>query len=527
MNFLDLKSITTGIMRPILRRFNHIPFTAALILFIMFLPLVAQIDFPQNDDWVYYNAVVAFKNGNFTLSPMVAPTFYVQGTMGVLWATVFGFSKLPILTLLVSVLNFLVFFTILTKYFTVKTLDGLIFSLLFFFNPLHIYSGLGFMTENYFLFFTLLAFYYVLGFETVEKKSKFIIVNICILLSFFVRQLGLVTSLAFCLYLLFKKRYRAGFLQLLIFGLTAVYYITLFPRTNEMITKSLQPGHLLDFNYFFSLFYTMLIYITAFAIPLVISMVFQRKFLVTKRRLVLFLALSAGLTYLLAKFFVPQKLAWGEFPYLDNVWERKGFFPRGIEGTKYYFHWIYYFYMYWDILAKVGVSLLLSFVFFVRRKAINFYFIFGVLYMLVMLITEKVFDRYLLVLVPVAILFCLSFLEKITFSVRLVTMITVGIFMFYAYQFSMDFILLNRYIWHRSVQLVSQNKVEPSKILGTNPWKLSYPNQTKNYSYIFMFDTLKTRPEAACCWRAIETYTVDFPLNFFIDSKVYLYERKI
>lgn len=79
----------------------------------MFLPISLGIDFKQNDDWHYYNLVENFQNGNYKLDPITSVTFYTQGFIGLIFSKLFSVEKLPILTLIISIANFLIFYKII------------------------------------------------------------------------------------------------------------------------------------------------------------------------------------------------------------------------------------------------------------------------------------------------------------------------------------------------------------------------------------------------------------------------------
>src|SRR5205085_6474247 len=120
-----------------------------------------------------------------------------------------------------------------------------------------------------------------------------------------------------------------------------------------------------------------------------------------------------------------------------------------------------------------------------HKKLINFWSIFFIVYFLTIATTKVFYDRYILMLVPVAILWLVTLnpvpskIEQVFLSLVLV------ILAIYGYQFSADFILTNQYIWNRSEQLAKQQNIEKSKIQGTNAWKLSYRNLQRDYIYDF------------------------------------------
>ena len=137
-----------------------IPAFVSLLLFLAALPLIVQINFFQNDDWVYYKMVAGFLQGNFSLHPYSAPTFYTQGFIATVFALVFGTKQLPVLTLAVTAVSFFVLAKILIDHLDQKPDKAVLLALLCFFNPLSVYLTLGFMTSQYFVLFLLLTLYH-------------------------------------------------------------------------------------------------------------------------------------------------------------------------------------------------------------------------------------------------------------------------------------------------------------------------------------------------------------------------------
>src|SRR3990167_2868636 len=95
---------------------------------------------------------------------------------------------------------------------------------------------------------------------------------------------------------------------------------------------------------------------------------------------------------------------------------------------------------------------------------------------------------------------------------------------FLNYQFAMDFILVNKYVWSRSQELASQT--EPNLIQGTNAWKMTHRNLAKNYIYNFSYDSLEVNEGYACCYDLVETKEINFPFSIFVEPKIYLYKLK-
>lgn len=509
----------------------------AIILFLISLPLVLQITFPQNDDWVYYRMVQNFMSGNFTLDPVSAPTFYFQGFLGAVFAVVFGLKRLPVLTLFVSAINFYLLYKILVHSTKLGTRLSMIISLIWFFNPLNIYSSLGFMTENY-LLFCILATLYFFNFYTVDRKPKhFVLFNIFLFFGVMIKQSALALAMAFPVYFLINKKRRLFGLQALICGLLFAFYFLIFPKTPEMYEKHLQFHHLYDYDYIKQLARAITIYISAFCFPLLVVLITGVGVLKKRKNVIILsilLVISLFISLVFFKNFKPNRLGWQEFFYLDNILERTGFYPRGIMGTKFYFRGIYDLYKYWDITAKFFAGFVVMGILWSLRKlkSHTHLIMFMAIYSIVMLLAEKVYDRYLPPLFLAFILLMASNFNP-TFLTKNLRLFFAGLFLsflafliFYSYQFSMDFVLINKYIWNRSLQIVEQEKITPKLIKGTNAWKLSDYNVERNYLYDFTFDAIKVNQKYGEQYDLIEKQRIDFPCSLFIDPYIYLYKKK-
>lgn len=509
----------------------------SVILFLIALPLIWQINFPQNDDWVYYKMVKNFMSGNFKLDPISAPTFYFQGILGAVFSLIFGLKRLPVFTLLVSVVNFYLLYKILAHSTKLGMHLSMIISLVWFFNPLNIYSSLGFMTENY-LLLCILASLYSFNLYTANRKSKyFILFNLFMFFGLMTKQSALALAVSYPAYFLFNKKWRLFGLQTLLSVSLLIFYFFIFPKTAEMYEKPLQFHHLYDYGYFKQLARAIIIYISAFCFPLLVFLLPNIQVFKKRRSIIIatvFLVISLFIFLLFFKNFKPNRLGWQEFFYLDNILERTGFYPRGVMGTKFYFKGIYDLYKYWDITAKFFSGFVLVGLFVALRKVKTHahLLMFFLTYSVLMLLAEKVYDRYLPPLFLAFILLMTSNFKPASLAKNL-RLFFPGLFLsflalliFYSYQFSMDFVLINKYIWNRSLQIVKQEKISPKLIKGTNAWKLSELNVERNYLYDFTFDNIKVNKRYGEQYDLIEKHRVDFPGSLFVDPYIYLYKKK-
>jgi len=488
----------------------------------------------QNDDWNRTSSVMRFLSGNLTLNPKTATTFYSQGFIGTAFSSVFGWENLPFLTLIFSILNFYLLAKILTKHFNLKKLTAILISLVMFFSPLHIYSAIGFMTENYTLFFILLSTYFFLSYEKRPNRKDFILFDLSGLLAFFSKQNGIMVQAASIPYFLIKKRYKAALIQVGFLSATFSYYYLLFPRTPEMMSKDFAFENITKIHYSYSLVYEMLLVMSSYLLPVLIWFVistyldFKKNFKV----IVLLIITSIACYFFMNRYFEPGKISWREYQYFENTFERTGFLPRSLMGTKYQFRGNFKLYKYWDLSSKVFLALTIPCLFIYRKKQINMFSIAICGYMLLMIFVAVFFDRYLLPLFPFMLLyFCCIKPPGLNHTKLLyATCIPFILFIcFFSMQLGNDFVLSNNYVWSRSKKLVKNNQVSPQNIRAGSAWGKLYGVTTRDftsYQYLFSFDSPDINPEIMRIYKLVEIENISFPGNIFINPKVYLYTKK-
>jgi len=512
-----------------LKKYISIHEIVLIALLVLFLPLISKVNFMQNDDWNRTTSVVRFLSGDTSLLQVTSTTFYVQGILGLLFSLIFGWQKLPYLTFVISVLNFYLFAKILYDHFNQSKIKSTLISLIFFFTPLHIYSSIGFMTENYTMFFMLMAIYFLQNYEKTRKKKDFLIFNLAGVLSFFTKQNGIIINFAYIPYLIFRKRYKEALYQVLIMGLLFSYYFFLFPRTEGMLDKGFIYENFNDLEYAYSLIYGIILVSFSFVLPFVFNFVYE--VLVKNKKKVLpllFIFISAGvLFFVLNKYFKPGKISWEEYPYFENTFERTGFFPRSIMGTKYHFKWNYDIFKYWDLSSKIILAMFIPALLVNRKKAINVYSISAVGYLILMVFTEVFFDRYILPLIPVLILFFMSMYDEVKNTGFIKNLVLVGFLIvttFISFQMANDFVVSNNYVWGRSESLV-QEGVKPENIKATMAWQKLYGLNEKP-EFFFSFSSPETEPEYLKNYSLFEEKNLGFRGSVFVNPVIYLYRAK-
>lgn len=182
-------------------------------------------------------------------------------------------------------------------------------------------------------------------------------------------------------YFLYKRKFKELYVQSAFTISTILGYFFLFQRTSEMREKDTQLINILNFDYNFSLFYGILIYLSFFTLPIIFITFMQQ---IKKNNLKLILKhifFVIVFYFLLNNYFKSGLISWEEFPYFENTFERTGFLPRTVDGTKYQFKYNYDLYGYIDFFSKIGASMFLSLIIFNYKKVNIFYFftlVFGV-----------------------------------------------------------------------------------------------------------------------------------------------------
>jgi glycosyltransferase involved in cell wall biosynthesis len=506
-----------------------------VFLFLLVLPLSLDVDYMQNDEYTHYRLVEKFSTGNFQLDEYVGATFYLQGFLGLLFAKVFGFSHLPVLTLLVSVAAVYVFSQILHEQHKVGLMHSLLLSILLFVSPLVLYSSVGFMTENYFLFFFMVSLYYLYAFLNSNHSSSFWLSNVFILLSYFVRQLAFATSFAFFVSLLFEKKYKWAFVQLGLFFYLIGFHFFVFPRTPQMYSSSFNPLVLLDMTRTYALGRVFLSYLGVFFFPLLVFKVVKN---LSFKRVLLALPLTILLLVFFNGAFKPGKVistsrersgrvqpytVRSEFPYLGNIFERESFFATNLPGTKYHYPGYFDLFKTFEFVGHVSFWLFIFVLLLNIRSLKSFSMLYMCTFFSLLVLVPRIYDRYLIAALPVFILFSLAGRAHTNKKFSRVFNISIGLyillFSFLGYQYTMDLHHVNKYVWGRSEELVLQG-VPRNRIKGGNSWVNLYAAENRTWAYFFVYPQNYRVFEHK--YKIVDEHVVTYPLNFYRDSKIYL-----
>lgn len=509
----------------------------AVLAFLILLPLSWQINYLQNDEVTHFQSVQHFLQGNLTLHPYIITTFYSQGSLEALWLLFFGASHMAVLTLIVSIITVYFFTKIIKDFFSASNLISILLGTLFLVNPIFLYSALGNMTENYFMFYFVVSLYLFYRYRSDNKTKSFILSLVFATLGFLARQVGILISLGYGLYFLTQKRYKEAVVSIGVFIVTTTWYYTIFPRTPQMDRSSGASFINVNPEGVYSIVVVALSYLGVFFLPLVISLALSVKSF-SKKQIILFSVFLLVSVLTLTQLFKPDSVLHTsvladsrvlvqnnsvEFPYLWNTFGRTGFFPDNIAGTRY--HYAGYFTLF-KIYHYVGIASAIFLIAYVlsilsttqRAKLFTPVFALLAVNIGITLILSKVYDRYLLPAFPVFILSVLS-LRGVDFSKleKIFMSSFVAFFIFMGYQYSMDFVLVNKFAWEKATSLVEQG-VEPHKIKIGNAWGVMYPNVEREYSYHVAYQTKRG-------FEVLEKQKIEFPFSIYVDPYVYLVKQ--
>ena len=148
-------------------------------------------------------------------------------------------------------------------------------------------------------------------------------------------------------------------------------------------------------------------------------------------------------------------------------------------------------------------------------------------YLVLMVFTKIFYDRYILPLVPLSILFIL-YLKPVEERFRNVFLIILVPFVVFSsilsVQMAADFVVSNNYVWSRSENLVEEG-ISPNKIRATMAWSQVYKTSGEP-DFFFSFSSPETEPNYLIDYDFFEEKDLGFKGSVFVDPAVYLYKRK-
>ena len=480
------------------KQFLSSPLAIVLSVYIISILLIGPwLNFPVNDDFYYLTQVKAFSMGILTKSALINPAFILQGFMGLLWGKIFGLSytSLRALTVIISILTVIGINKIL-KLLGVKNKIRVIALLLTTFNPFFYASSLTFMTENYFLVFVIWSLYFFLLFTKSGNKKFLLLSSIIGGMSIMVRQFGVVlfiTYLSVCLFIKIKKINFSELLHILIpflfLGGTAI----LWPRYKYMSDpKSMNLGlFFTSFSHIVPRLTSIWVtpYIGYFLFPFTIPIFI--KFKKSVKAAVLFVSLFLAYSYYKLNLF-----SIGNLFYFDGLYARLEVNVRENLFNNIPFKLLMsyliavsfttlVFYLVKRFIKVKGLFALKKIHTTIPKKEDSYYLIFLLFligFYLVTMVTDKLYDRYLINFFIILIIFISTEAEKLNFNAGKVSILICILISTITFLLVFGYYKENQLKWRLAYNLIANQKIDGYQIFLDNTYvRSTYMLMNKNY----------------------------------------------
>ena len=525
-------------------------------------------NFPVEDDWDYSRMVKIFLDtGQIQRSDYAQATLIFPALYGGLVSKIFGFSftTLRFSTLALALITLIGFYLLLGEFnFDVKR--RLLGTLTLLVSPIFIYLGFSFMTDVPAVCWLILAaLFYVRAVKRNDARQA-VIGSACAALTFLTRQIGIFLPIAFGAIVLWRLP-RAQWLKYgaaggaLPIAVIAIYVFA--PSQNAVanwatqnITFGLTLGQLAQpdmWGIYLRRAVEALMTIGMYAAPIYAAIVlghgriFKRERIESPGRSARVRWLIYGLGAIVFVLTVARLAARGEwFPYLTDILTRAGLRP-------------YLAYYAWDagalrgeilphgvfvaltILAAIaGLALIYGVVRQIDRAwwrgaAIELQFVIALTLFIGLpsLIFATFYERYLLPLLPGAIILLLGATRRQSFSMRAGGVALAGMAII-AWALMQDYLNWNEARWQVGRELLAQS-VPASKIDGGYEWDGWYLYDA-TVAYIratgqpFIYDPWQyvLDPEYVLAFLPMKNYHVERVIEFatpFADNRFYLQRR--
>ncbi len=455
------------------KHFKMYALLLVIIFALQFLYISPQGEFSLNDDWVHTDSAHHFaKTGTLRMLPFAGPTFYVPIAYGAGLIHTFGFSHtlLRISTLALAMLTLLLVYVLLTK--MTRPLWAFFGSLLLFVNPIFYNLSFTFMTDIPALFFlTAGLLCYWIGFK--EKRPAYLFLgSLLSVAGAFTRQTNILLLAAAGLYALSQPKkipFRHIFWS---FGapLTLGAGIYLYLLVHNLLPQGASLHYISDASLLFEhalwwSWYT-LVYLGFFALPLCGGWLWKRKRIWKNKKLFLYLLIPLLVALILRQVKSVQ------FPYILNIINIYGLGPmQGVLNGKLI---SLFSSKVWGVLTLLFAASGGWCVYILREKSarlkrpVGLIWLFGILYVLPILLFES-FDRYYLPLFLTLIVLIIIRIHETQFSFPMMFLLMCVYAMFSISQ--TDFYLQwNQERWDLANTILETSGRETHEIDGGYEW---------------------------------------------------------
>ena len=300
-------------------------------------------------------------------------------------------------------------------------------------------------------------------------------------MGFFAKQSIIAIPIGLGIAAIIKKNYKSAIITFLVLGTILTYYFYLFPRTVEMTNQKEINLKLLTYpKYIFSHMYASFTYFALFSLPFLIQIIKNTNF---KNFLRAFL-LSIPIYFIIRTLFYSSGFYFKEFPYYPNIFTNNGFFLQGLNGTKELVGIYPFIFQYLDKIALfTGVCVaLLSFKKFLQPET------FVILTAMAMfVVTPFMFDRYLLIFIPIFFIILIKLIGKnFNTSILLTGLILES---FISIDYGLEYVRRQKTIWDEANRINIELGIPQNQIDADHAWNNYYGVNKNNAKYRFSFHT--------------------------------------
>jgi len=483
-----------------------------LAIWVVMAILVNPIgDFPLNDDWAFGKAVQSVvEKGDFQLSGWGAMNLFSQVWWGALFCLPFGFSftALRFSTLTLGLIGVLTTYGLLREASSSQKV-AVFGALLVATNPIYFALSNTFMSDIPFFAFANLAILFLIHGLKRDSITAIVIGIIIACVSLLIRQLGMVIFLAFGFTYIFKKGIRIktiiqGFLPTLLGLFLQIAYQKWLELTGRLpssfgsqintIIKNLVEGDIgITIKHFIWMTNVALVYLGLFIFPFIFLVLAVRlKKVSVRQNKLIFFAASAIFITLIGILILKHRL----MPLSENILTQFGIGPLTLRDIFLDLNHLFALKIFWAFITVIGVVgavvLILYFFFAVRQFFLDFqhfelaqawltiFVIFTIFLYFLPLGIGTFYDRYLIWLIPLSMMFISASTKNISngkisstaIYFALLMLLFSGIFTIGA---THDYLSWNRVRWQALNNLMQKYQILPSYIDGGfefNGWYL-------------------------------------------------------
>jgi hypothetical protein len=469
-------------------------FIIPVLIYIVSLVIIRPWgNFAISDDLYYLTQVKAFSLGIFTKSALIGPTFILQGFLGLIWTNFFGLSyvSLRALTIIVSVLCIIGLDRILNV-LGVNYKLRILSLLLLVFIPEFYSCSLTFMTENYFLMFCIWSLYLFLLFCKIEKPSYLLAASVLGGMSIMVRQYGIVLFTTYILVILLTQKKKVKIVSLLyllvpFIGLGALGIF--WPKYQSAVDYKSQNILLFfaDFRKIFPRIFSLSIfpYVGYFTLPFTSYL-----FSLLKRIYKLLIAIIAVPTAIM--FFGMNIFSIGNLFYLEGLNARLGVNIREnlFNNVPFKIVLAYFialsfitilFYLVRALYKEYRRQRVLKRIFIQEPQKITLIVLLLSFHLIVM-ITDRVFDRYLLNFFILLVLFATHEMQRINYKINILSIFFCSLICLVTFLLTFDYYRVNQLKWDMAARITEVVKIDRFDVFVDNVYKsTTYIEKIGNY----------------------------------------------